>query len=86
MKESYHVEIINTKGIMSSAQQAKFRNRLKKLLEREEIISVCVDDRSLFIEYNPNTLNKASLKNLLREYSSSLNELIVEQAKEFHIV
>lgn len=85
MKESYNVEIVNTKGIMSSDQQAFFRNHLKQLLEKEEIISICIDDRSLLIEYNPNTLSKASLKELLIEYSSPMGELLLESTNEFHI-
>jgi hypothetical protein len=85
MKESYDVEIVNTKGILNSNQQAFFRNRLKQLLEKEEIISICIDERSLFIEYNPNTLSKTSLKDLLIEYSSPMGELLLESTNEFHI-
>lgn len=40
MKKSYDVEIVNTKGIMSSNQQALFRNRLKQLIEQSKEIHI----------------------------------------------
>jgi hypothetical protein len=31
-----------------------------------------------YVEYNPNTLSKASLKDLLIEYSTQMGELLLE--------
>jgi len=85
MKESYDVEIVNTKGIMNSDQQALFRNHLKQLLNKEEIISICMDERSLFIEYNQNKIDKASIRDLLLDYDFPVGEIMIEETNEIHI-
>jgi hypothetical protein len=84
MKESYNVVIVNTKSIMSQSQQAFYRERLKQVLEREEIISICLDDRSLFIEYNPSLIDGASVIKLLLKYAVPVAEYMTESISETH--
>ena len=84
MKELYNVVIVNTKSVMSQSQQAFFRERLKILLEREEIISICLDNRSLFIEYNPSSIDSASVIKLLLKYAVPIAEYMTESISETH--
>ncbi len=74
MKGSFNLEIINTKNTLSNNQQAYFRDRLKPLLKKEGIISICLDDSSLFIEYNPDVLDRALITDLLLENNISISE------------
>ena len=85
MKETYTVEIVNTKRVLSKNQQAFFRDRLKQLLEKEEIISICLANKNLFIEYNQNKLDKASIKDLLLEYDFPVGEIMIEATNEIHV-
>jgi len=78
MRKSNNLEIINTKYILSQNQQAHYRNRLKQLLKKEGIISMCLEDRSLFIEYTEDILNVITIRDLLSDIGFPMKEQLIE--------
>jgi hypothetical protein len=85
MNETYIVEIVDTNRVLNKNEQVFFRDRLKQLLEKEEIISICLDDKNLFLEYNQNKIDKASIKDLLLEYDFLVGEILIEATNEIHV-
>jgi hypothetical protein len=83
MKSSNSLKIINTRFILSQNQQARYRDRLKQLLKNEGIISICLEDRSLFVEYEGNIINIASIMNLLSAINFPMKEQLIESKKDF---
>jgi hypothetical protein len=86
MKESFSLEIISTKSALSNNQQADVRGRLKQLLKNEGIISICLDESSIFIEYKPDVLDKALPANLLLDYNFPLDEFMIESIVDTIVV
>lgn len=83
MKSSNSLKIINTRFMLSQNQQARYRDRLKQLLKNEDIISVCLEDRSLFIEYEGNTKNIVSILDFLSAINFPMEEQLIESKKDF---
>jgi len=82
MRKSNNLEIINTKYILSQNQQAHYRNRLEQLLKKEGIISMCLEDRSLFIEYTEDILNIASIRDMLLDINFPMKEQLIESKND----
>lgn len=78
MRKSNNLEVISTKYILSQYQQAHYRDRLKPLLKNEGIISMCLEDRSLFIEYSEDILNITSIRELLLDINFPIKEVLIE--------
>lgn len=78
MKKSNNLEVINTKHVLSQNQQAYHRDRLRRLLKIEGIISMCLDHRSLFVEYTEDILNVITIRVLLSDIGFPMKEQLVE--------
>jgi hypothetical protein len=78
MKKSNNLEVINTKHVLSQNQQVYHRNRLRQLLKIEGIISMCLDHRSLFVEYTEDTLNVITIRDLLSDIGFPMKEQLIE--------
>jgi len=78
MKKSNSLEVIDTKHILSQNQQARHRDRLKKLLENKGIISLCLDHKSLFVEYAEGILNAGTIRDLLSDIGFPMKEQLIE--------
>lgn len=63
--KTYKLEIIKTERILSEAEQTMLRKRLRHLLTKKGIISICLDNEYLFIEYDGNIYNPESIQPLL---------------------
>lgn len=78
MKKSNSVEIIDTKFILSQKQQVRYRDRLKQLVKNVGIISICLDNESLYIEYTEDILNKASIRELLLDINFPMKKQLIQ--------
>jgi len=82
MKTSNSLKIINTTFILSQNQQARYRDRLKQLVKNEGIVSICLEDRSLFIEYEENIINIVSIRDFLSSINFPMKEQLIESKKD----
>ena len=83
MRTSNNLQVINTKNILSQNQQIRYRYRLKQMLKNEGIISLCLEDRSLFIEYRGDVINMATIRDFLSAINFPLKEQLIESNKDF---
>ena len=82
MKKSNSLEVINTKHILSQNQQEYHRDRLKQLLKNEGIISLCLDHRSLFVEYAEDILTIVTIRDLLSGIGFPMKERLIEPTRD----
>lgn len=82
MKKSNSLEVIDTKHILSKNQQTHHRDRLKHLLKNEGIISLCLDHRSLFVEYAEDILNVVTIRDLLSGIGFPMKERFIVSNKD----
>ena len=82
MKKSNSLEVINTKHVLSQNQQAHHRDRLKKLLKNKGIISLCLDHRSLFVEYAEDIINVVTIRDLLSDIGFPMKEHVIKPNRE----
>lgn len=78
MRKSNNLEVINTKHVLSQNQQEYHRDRLRRLLKIEGIISMCLDHRSLFVEYTEDILNVITIRDLLSDIGFPMKEQLIE--------
>ena len=67
MKNSNGFEIVKTNKNLTNSEQNNLRDLLRPLLNKEGIISMCLDNKSLFVEFNPEILTVNSIYELLEE-------------------
>jgi hypothetical protein len=79
MKNPNSLQIIKTASSLTENEQNIVRARLKALLEKDGIISMCLDDENLYVEYNPNRHSVGSLKFRLKEAGFPM-EPVIKQA------
>lgn len=65
MKNSFSLEIISTERNLTREEQIDFRKQLRNLLKLEGVISMCLEKRELYIEYDPSKFNLVPFKQLL---------------------
>ncbi|PLW96107.1 MAG: hypothetical protein C0591_09545 [Marinilabiliales bacterium] len=65
MKNLFKLEIISTTKVLNKEEQALLRNTLKPILKWQSIKSMCLEEKELFIEYNPDLFNLESFKMVL---------------------
>ncbi len=82
MKKSNNLEVIDTKHVLSQNQQAYHRDRLRRLLKIEGIISMCLDHRSLFVEYTEDILNVITIRNLLSDIGFPMKKQLIESSND----
>lgn len=74
MKNTFNLEVINTDRMLTSAEQQKFRARLKKLLKLDGLISMCLETESLYVEFNPQLFSLGSFKSVLSDIGFPLKQ------------
>lgn len=67
MKNSLNLEILKTNKKLTTEEQNSFRQVLKPLLNISGIMSLCLEDKELYVEFNPTLLNINSFKPKLIE-------------------
>lgn len=67
MKKSNQIQIVTTSKILSEIELNKYRTLLKSVLEQKGIISLCLDVKNLFVEYNPEIWNTEKIYAVLEE-------------------
>jgi hypothetical protein len=82
MKNLNQLEVIHTRRLLNPKQQEQFRCRLKQLLKVTGIISLCLDSRSLFVEYSEEFQDVRTIKRLLRDIGFPIKEHIVPSGQQ----
>ncbi len=57
MKKANSFIIVKTISVLTEKEQSDCRVLLKDMLKQQGIISLCLDNENLFVEYNPEILN-----------------------------
>lgn len=65
MKNLLKLEILKTKKSLTTEEQNTFRLKFKPLLTLEGIMSLCLEKKHLYVEYNPVLINMDSFKQTL---------------------
>lgn len=65
MKNSFKLEILKTNKILTTEEQSAFRLKFNPFLNIEGVISLCLEEEHLYIEYDPITFNLDSFKEIL---------------------
>ncbi|REE80311.1 hypothetical protein BX611_1953 [Lutibacter oceani] len=65
MKNSFKLEVLKTNKILTTEEQSKFRLKFKPFLNIEGVISLCLEEEHLYIEYDPIFFNLDSFKEIL---------------------
>jgi len=65
MKNSSNVEILKTNKKLTTEEQKAFRQKLKPLLNVSGIKALCLEDKELYVEFNPTLLKLDSFKQRL---------------------
>jgi hypothetical protein len=67
MKNSFNVEILKTNKTLTTEEQNTFRLIFQPLLKLEGIISLCLEEEELFVEFDPTLIKLDSFKFMLIE-------------------
>lgn len=67
MEQSFNLKIFKTYKALSMKEQGAFRLKFKKFLNLDGIISLCLEEQHLYVEFNPDILNINSFKNILKD-------------------
>lgn len=81
MKKSNQIQIITTGKILSEKERSNYRVLLKSVLEQKGIISLCLDAKELFVEYNPEIWNNEKIYAVLEEAGFPVAYEIKEASK-----
>lgn len=65
MKNSFKLEILKTNKILTTEEQNAFRLKFKPFLNIEGVISLCLEEEHLYIEYDPISFKSDSFKEIL---------------------
>lgn len=65
MKNSFNLKIVKTSKKLTTEEQNTFRQKLKPLLNVSGIMSLCLEDKELYVEFNPTSFNLDSFKQSL---------------------
>jgi hypothetical protein len=67
MKNSLNLKVLKTNKILSTKEQNAFRLKFKPLVEQDGVISLCLEAKYLYIEFNPKKFNIDSFKRILTD-------------------
>jgi hypothetical protein len=67
MKKKNSFQIIKTSTVLTEKEQNDCRVVLKDALKQRGIISLCLDNQYLFVEYNPEFLNTEKIFLMLED-------------------
>ncbi len=62
MENSFKLEVLRTNKILKTNEQSNFRLKFKPFLNIEGVISLCLAEEHLYIEYDPMFFNLESFK------------------------
>ena len=65
MKNSFKLEVLKTNKILTTEEQRNFLLKFKPFLNIAGVISLCLEEEHLYIEYNPISFNLDSFKEIL---------------------
>ena len=65
MKNLFKLEVLKTKRTLTTEEQNAFRMKFKPFLNIEGVISLCLEEEHLYIEYDPIFFNLDSFKEIL---------------------
>lgn len=65
MKNSLNLEILKTNKKLTIEEQNTFRQKLKPLLNVSGIMALCLEDKELYVEFNPTLFKLDSFKQSL---------------------
>ena len=65
MKNSFNLEVLKTNKILTTEEQRNFLLKFKPFLNIAGIISLCLEEETLYIEYDPISFNLNSFKEIL---------------------
>lgn len=77
MKNSFKLEILKTNKDLTTKEQDTFRQEFKPLLDQTGIMSLCLEAKELYIEFNPTLLNLDSFKLKLIELGFPIKQEVV---------
>lgn len=77
MKNSFNLEILKINKNLTAEEQETFRQKFKPLLDISGIMSLCLESRELYVEFNPTLFNLDSFKFLLIELGFPLKHELV---------
>lgn len=77
MKNSFNLEILKTNINLTAKEQETFRQKFKPLLDISGIMSLCLEAKELYVEFNPTLFNLDSFKFLLIELGFPLKLEVV---------
>lgn len=66
MKNSFNLEIVKTSKKLTTEEQNTFRQKLKPLLNVSGVMALCLEDKELYVEFNPTLFNLDSFKQNLK--------------------
>ena len=65
MKNSSNLEILKTNKKLTTEEQNTFRQKLKPLLNVSGIMALCLEDKELYVKFNPTLFKLDSFKQRL---------------------
>jgi hypothetical protein len=85
MKNANRIEIIDTNYNLNADQIKIHKNKLQQLKNKSGILSLCLDEKSLFVEFSENLISLASIIDLLSDINFPVKEQLVEFEKQMII-
>jgi hypothetical protein len=85
MKNTFNITILNTKRKLNDDDRIYYRRLLRPLLGLDSIISLCLEDNELYVEYDPNLFNIESFKAILLDIGFPLKERLTLSALQVSV-
>ena len=67
MKNLFKLEILKTNKTLTTKEQKDFRFKFKPVLKIDGVLSLCLEEAHLYIEYDPKSFNLDSFKDVLTD-------------------
>ncbi|MHB1105053.1 MAG: hypothetical protein ACYC01_10715 [Lutibacter sp.] len=67
MKNLFKLEVLKTNKTLTAKEQNAFRLKFKPFLNIDGVISLCLEEEHLYIEYDPKSFNLDSFKHILTD-------------------
>lgn len=80
MKKANSFIIIKTISVLTEKEQSECRVLLKDMLKQQGIISLCLDNENLFVEYNPEILNVEKIYQMMENVGFPADRVIANVA------
>lgn len=86
MKNTFNITVLNTNKVLNNDEQIYYRRLLRPLLRLDSIISLCIEDSELYVEYDPYLFNIESFKAILLDIGFPIKERLSLSALQVSIV